>query len=212
MLSKAQGIILAAMLAFGVAIGANTAILSVANAFLLHPIFFPDVDRIAMVLGQAPGQTEGWTEISPADFYDWRAQNHSFESLAAYDWTDVNLTEFAEPLRLQGFRASANFFDVLRATPLLGRGFATGEGEFGRDHVAVLSAALWRRQFGSDRAIVGRIVHLDGIPAQIIGVMNDKVRFPENAEIWTPLALSPQEKASRSDRYFMPVGRLRPGE
>lgn len=210
-LAKSPAITFAAILALGIGIGANTAMFSVANAFLRNPISFPDVDRIVMVLGQAPGQTEGWSEISPADFQDWRTQNHSFESLAAYDWTDINLTGIGEPVRLQGFRVSSNFFDVLRAAPILGRGFVRGEDEYGRSRVAVLSAALWRRQFGSDPNVVGRVVQLNGVPSQIVGVMNDKVRFPESAELWVPLALSPAEKASRTERYFAPVARLAPG-
>src|SRR3974390_562476 len=166
MLLKSPGITLTAMLAFGVGIGANAAMLSVADIYLRNPISFPDVKRIAVVLGRAPGQTEGWNTISPADLEDWKAQNHSFESLAAYDWADVNLTGVGEPVKVQGFRVTADFFDVLRATPRLGRGFASGEDEPGREHVAVLSSGLWRRQFGSDPGIVGRTIRLHGAPTQ----------------------------------------------
>jgi putative ABC transport system permease protein len=210
MLLKTPGITLAAILAFGVGIGANTATFSTANAFLLKPITFPEVDRIVMVLGRAPDQTEGWTDVSPADFRDWRAQTHSFESLAAYRWRDVNLTGVGEPVKIQGFSVSANFFDVLRARPELGRGFVAGEDQPGRDHVAVLSKNLWRRQFGSDPDVVGRIIRLDGVPTQIVGVMSDKVRFPQSAEIWVPLALSPEAAALRNVRYLTPIGRLKP--
>ena len=211
MLAKSPGITLAAILAFGMGIGANTAVFSVSNAFLRHPISFPEADRIVMVLGRAPGQTEGWSEISPGDFQDWRTQSHSFESLAAYDWADINLTGVGEPVRLQGFRVSSNFFDVLHAQPILGRGFIKGEDERGQDRVAVLSAALWRRQFASSPTIVGRVIQVNGVPTQIVGVMNNKVRFPESAEIWVPLALTPEEKAMRTDRYVAPVGRLAAG-
>lgn len=213
MLVKSPGMTLAAILAFGVGIGANTAVFSVSNTYLRNPISFPEVHRIVMVLGHAPGETGewGWDEVSPADLHDWREQNHSFESLAAYAWEDVNLTGVGEPIKLQGFRVSANFFDVLRATPLLGRGFLSGEDEPGREHVAVLSAGLWRRQFGSDPNVVGRTIRLDATPTQIVGVMNDKVRFPQSAEIWTPLALSQDAKTLRNVHYLSPVGRLRRG-
>lgn len=222
MLFKSPGITFAAILAFGVGIGANTAVFSVSNTYLRNPISFPEVDRIVMVLSHAPGQTEGWSEVSPANLQDWREQNHSFESLAAYTWEDVNLTGVGEPIKLQGFRVSANFFDVLRATPLLGRGFVAGEDQPGRERVAVLSAGLWRRQFGSDPNVVGRIVRLDGTSAlstspwahgsvQIVGVMNDKVRFPQSAEIWMPLALTPEAETLRNVHYLLPIGRLKPG-
>jgi len=211
MLWKSPGITLTAMLAFGVGIGANAAMFSVADIYLRNPITFPEVNRVAMVLGRAPGQTEGWSTISPADLQDWRAQNRSFESLAAYSWADVNLTGSGEPVKVQGFRVTANFFDVLRATPRLGRGFASGEDEPGREHVAVLSSGLWRRQFGSDPSVIGRTIRLDGTPTQIVGVMNDKVRFPQSVDLWIPMALSPEARSVRNVRYVMPVGRLKPG-
>ena len=211
MLWKSPGITLTAMLAFGIGIGANAAMFSVADMYLRNPITFPEVHRVAMVLGRAPGQTEGWSSISPADLEDWRAQNRSFEGLAAYSWADVNLTGIGEPVKVQGFRVSANFFDVLRATPRLGRGFASGEDRPGREHVAVLSSGLWRRQFGSDPSVIGRTIRLDGTPTQIIGVMNDKVRFPQSVDLWIPLALSPEAKAVRNVRYIVGLGRLKPG-
>ena len=211
MLFKSPGITLAAIFAFGLGIGANTAVFSITNTFLRNPVSFPDVDRIVAVLGQAPGQTEGWSDISPADFLDWRAQNHSFESLAAYAWTDVNLTGAGEPIRLQGFRVTANFFEVLRARLKLGRAFVAGEDNPGHGSVVVLSAALWRRQFGSDSNVVGRAIRLDGAPFQIIGVMDDKVRYPEGSDLWIPLTLSPETRTSRTVRNLTPIGRLHPG-
>lgn len=211
MLFKSPGITLAAIFAFGLGIGANTAVFSITNTFLRNPVSFPDVDRIVAVLGQAPGQTEGWSGISPADFLDWRAQNHSLESLAAYAWADVNLTGAGEPIRLQGFRVTANFFEVLRARAKLGRAFVAGEDDPGHGSVVVLSAALWRRQFGSDSNVVGRTIRLDGSPFQIIGVMDDKVRYPQSSDLWIPLTFSPETRTSRTVRYLTPIGRLHPG-
>ena len=211
MLHKSPGFTAVAVLTLALGIGANTATFSVSNTFLRHPISFPEVDRLVMVMNQAPGQTEGWSEVSPADLQDWQMQSHSFESVGAYDWADINLTGVGEPVKVQGFRVSANFFEVLRATPLLGRTFSSGEDEPGRDHVVILSAGLWHRQFGSDPAIAGRTVRLDGTPTQIIGVMKDDVRFPFGAELWIPLALSTQEKVQRSSHYLSPIARLKAG-
>jgi putative ABC transport system permease protein len=211
MLLKSPGITFAAILAFGIGIGANTAVFSISNVYLGNPLSFPEVDRIVMPQGRAPGQTESWSNVSPADFLDYRAQSRSFESLAAYDWYSVNLTGIGEPVKVQGFRVSPNFFDVLRATPSLGRVFLDGEDQPGRNHVAVLSNRLWRRQFGSDRGVIGRSIQVDGTPTQIVGVMNDKVRFPQGVEIWMPLTISPEDSTSRSVRYLNPIGRLKPG-
>ncbi len=211
MLAKSPGFTAIAVLTLGLGIGGNTAMFSVSNNYLRNPISFPEVNRLVMVLNQAPGQTEGWSEVSPPDFYDWRAQSHSFESLGAFYWLNLNLTGVGEPVRTQGFAVTANFFDVLRATPLLGRTFASGEDELGRENEVILSTGLWRRQFGSDPGIVGRTVRLDGMPHQVIGVMKDEVRFPISAELWVPMALTPLEKAHRFRHYLSPIGRLKPG-
>ena len=183
MLAKAPEITLAAIFAFGLSIGANTATFSTANTFLLHPISLPQVDRLAMVLSCAPGQTEGWSEVSPAAFQEWRAQNHSFESLAAYEWDDVNLTGVGEPIKVQGFRVSANFFDVLRTRSFLGRTFLNGEDEPGRSQVVILGNGLWRRQFASDPGVIGRTIHLDGTARQ--SVLTFRVALP-NSRYETP--------------------------
>lgn len=210
LLRKSPGFTFVAVFTLALGIGANTAIFSASNTFLRNPISFPEVDRLVMVMNQAPGQTEGWNMVSPADFQDWRAQSHSFEALAAYDWADLNLTGVGEPVKVQGFRVTSNFFDVLRATPLLGRTFATGEDEPGREHEVILSAGLWRRQFASDPKIVDRTVRLDGTPTQIIGVMKDDLRFPQSAELWIPQALSPHDKVQRNVHSLFPLARLKP--
>ena len=210
MFRKSPGFTAVAIFTLALGIGANTAIFSVSNTFLRNPISLPGVDRVVMVMNQAPGQAEGLSPVSPADFQDWRARNRSFEALGAYDWLDVNLTGVGEPVKVQGFRVTANFFDILRATPLLGRTFASGEDEPGREHEVILTAALWRRQFASDPHIIGHTVRLDGTPTQIIGVMKDDIRFPFGTELWVPQALSPQEKTQRNEHYLFPIARLKP--
>lgn len=209
--AKSPGFTAVAVLTLGLGIGANTATFSVSNTFLRSPISFPQVDRIVMVMNRAPGQTEGWTEVSPADLQDWRTQSHSFEAFGAYDWVDLNLTGVGEPVKVQGFAVTPNFFDILRARPLMGRTFVAGEDEPGREHEVILSTGLWRRQFGSDPGIVGRAVRLDGTPHQVIGVMNDNVRFPISAELWIPLAFSRQDKVVRNQHYLSPIARLKAG-
>jgi putative ABC transport system permease protein len=114
MLGKAPALTLAAVFAFGLRIAAATAMLSVTRTFLSNPIWFPEVQRLVMLLNIAPGQTEGWSEVSPANFQQWRRQNHSFESLAAYEWADVDLTGVAEPVKSPGL---SRLCRLLRRTP-----------------------------------------------------------------------------------------------
>jgi putative ABC transport system permease protein len=200
-----------AVITLGLAIGANTATFSVSNTYLRNPISFPEVDRVVAVLNQAPDQTSGWSSVTSADFLDWRARAHSFEAIGAFDWADLNLTGIGEPVKVQGYRVTANFFDVLRASPLVGRSFVNGEDQAGHAPVAILSTSFWRRQFAGDPAIIGKIVRLDGVPTQIVGVMQDNVRFPLAAEIWLPLIFSPQEQTQRTSHALLPIARLKPG-
>jgi putative ABC transport system permease protein len=211
LLKKSPGFTAVAMFTLALGIGANTATYSVSNTYLRNPASLPQADRLFMLMDLAPGETEDWSEVSPADFLDWRAQSRSFESLAAFEWDDLNLTGVGDPIKVQGYRTTANFFDTLRVTPLLGRAFFPNEDQPGQDREVVLSAGLWRRQFASDPNVVGRTIKLDGIPAQIVGVMKDDLRFPINAELWIPMAFTPQEKTQRTSHSLLPIGRLRPG-
>jgi putative ABC transport system permease protein len=83
MLAKSPGFTAVAVLTLGLGIGGNIATFSAANNYLRTPTQFPETNRLVMVLNQAPGQTEGWSEVSPLDLYDWRAQSHSFKGLGS---------------------------------------------------------------------------------------------------------------------------------
>ena len=211
LLKRSPGFTIVAVVTLGMAIGANTATYSASNTYLRNPVSFPELDRLVAVLNQAPGQREGWTEVTPGDFGDWQSRSRSFKGISAYDWVDLNITGIGEPVRVQGFRVTANFFDVLRASPLYGRTFVSGEDEAGHENVAILSARLWKRQFASNPNVVGRTVRLGGIPTQIIGVMQDNVRFPFGAEIWVPLVFTPKERTDRTVHEIVALARLKPG-
>jgi putative ABC transport system permease protein len=211
LLKKSPAFTAIAIFTLALGIGANTATFSVSNTYFRNPLALPDADRVFMLLNLAPGQSDGWSEVTPADFHDLQQQTKSFTSVGAFDWADLNLTGAGEPVKVQGYRVTSNFFDVLQVQPILGRAFLPEEEQPGRDRQAILSAGLWRRQFASDPNIVGRTVHLDGIPTQIVGVMKDDLRFPMGAELWVPLALSPQEKVQRAEHSLSPIARLKPG-
>jgi putative ABC transport system permease protein len=211
LLKKSPAFTAIAIFTLALGIGANTAIFSISNCYFRNPLSLADADRILMLLNRAPGQSDGWSQVSPADLRDLQQQSQSFESIAAFNWSDLNLTGAGDPIKVQGFRVSANFFRVLQVQPLLGRTFLPDEEQPGGDREAILSSALWRTQFAADPNIVGRTVHLDGIPTQVVGVMKDDLRFPLGVELWIPLALSPEEKASRVEHYLTPIARLKSG-
>ena len=123
MLIKSKGYTAVAVLALALGIGANTAIFSVADAFLLKPVALPNLENLAVLMERAPHQTAEWTSVSPANYLDWQRQSRSFAALSPYEWDDANLTGTGEPERIMIASAAPNFFAVLGAKPMLGRVF-----------------------------------------------------------------------------------------
>jgi putative ABC transport system permease protein len=211
MLRKSPGFTALAVLTLALGIGANTAVFSVADAFLRKPVWFPELNRLMMVLNRAPQQTVGWSQVSPADYFDWKNQSHSFEEMSAWQWFGWNLTGISDPEKIAGARVSSNFFSTLGVLPAMGRPFLPEEDQFGRGEEAILSYGLWQRRFGADPNIVGKTITLDHVVCDVVAVMGNDFDFPLGVEIWRPLALSPEEQTLRSEHTLMPVARLKPG-
>jgi putative ABC transport system permease protein len=210
-LRKNPGFSAIAIVALALGIGANTAIFSVADAFLLKPLPFHDLDRLAMVLELRPNQTQDTNSAAPATYFDWQAKSQSFEKMAAYSWDEMNLTGEGVPEKVQGFSVSPNFFDILQVAPSLGRTFRAEEDQPGHEQEALLSHGLWERRFGGDPRVLGKIAKLDGKSYTIIGVMPKEFDFPKTAQLWVPLVIPEKERTSRAARSLLPLARLKPG-
>ena len=197
------------LLTLAVGIGANTAIFSFVDGALLRPLPYEHPERIVRVLEKPPdGDFNG---ISTLNYLDWQKENTVFEYMAAQTGGPVTLTGSGAPVQLRGGRVSAQFFDIFRVPVALGRTFAPGEDESGKNLVAVLSNPLWRTQFGADPGIVGRKVLLDGQPHLIIGVLSEGSAFDRAFnQIWRPLAFEP-ENMTRNFHWFGAYARLKPG-
>jgi putative ABC transport system permease protein len=211
MLLKSPGFTGLAVLALALGIGANTAIFSVAIAFLKKPVSLPHLDRLVMVLALAPEQTLGYNDVSPADYLDWKKQAQSFEEMAAMTQGDLNLTGKDDPERVSSSRVSPNFFRVLGEGPAMGRPFLPEEEQVGHEQEAILSHGFWQRRFGSDPNILGKTATFDGKSFTIVGVMGKDFNFPGGIQVWVPLAMDDKEKAVRSNRYIDPIALLKPG-
>ena len=202
----------AAVITLALGIGATTAMFSVVYGVLLKPLPFGDSERLVRVwMSYKPALGRG--AVSAANWRDWRAQNRSFEDIALiHNNRSFNLTRDNEPERLQGARVSAGFFPILQSTPLIGRTFTEAENEIGREHVIVLSHALWMRRFGGDRSIVGQTIPLNGVPTTIIGVMKSEFRYPSrDIELWVPVTVSAEEYTQRTSGSYSSIARLKPG-
>jgi putative ABC transport system permease protein len=202
-----------AVLALGLGIGANTAIFSVADAFLLKPLPLPDMQHLLVVLEQAPGQTgEDATGVSGPTFRDWQHQSNVLQDLTAYEWRATSLTGEGIPESAQAYMVEPNFFSLCGATPLLGRTFLPEESKPGSDGVVVLSAGLWERRYGSDRQIIGRTIHVEGRSVVVVGIMPKTFNYPLATDLWQPLAMSEEMWARRDLRDLFVLGKLKPSE
>ena len=201
------------LLTLALGIGANTAIFSVVNGVLLRPLPYPGRDRLVMIWERAPQSPQVHNVISPANFLDWRAQNHVFQRMSVIGWGVSTLTGQGEPESLRGRQVSAPYFDMLGAHAALGRTFTEADDQPGAPRVIVISDSLWKRRYGSDPAILGRDITLNDKPYTVVGVMPPGFRFlSEGGDYWTPIQLDPAEDyRAKLGRYMRAFGELRPG-
>src|SRR3989442_597320 len=224
-LLKNPGFATVAVLTLALGIGANTAIFSVVNSVLLRPLPFKEPQRLVTVWERNPKQGYDQNVAAPANYADWKAQSQSFEELAMFGTViGINMTGADDPARVNGVAVTANLFQTLGVSPVLGRGFAAEEETEGRDRVVVLSYGLWQRRFGSDAGIVGKTVSLDGNSYSVIGVMPGGFSYPGGSgeflggmffnstpELWLPLALSADMRQARGWHDWQEIGRLKAG-
>lgn len=207
-LLRSPGFAIVALATIGIGIGANAAIFSIVDGVLLKPSPFKEIDRMVQVLEKPPGG--GRNGISTLNYLDWEKQNTAFEFLAAQRWGTVSLTGVETPLQVPCEQVRVHFFDVFQGNAKMGRTFLPGEDDVGRDHVAVISNSFWVSQFGSDAAILGRTMTLDGEPYTIIGVMPPG-RFDLTAtKIWRPMSF-PAANMTRDFHWFGAWGLLKRG-
>jgi putative ABC transport system permease protein len=211
-LRKRPGFTLVAIITLALGIGANTAIFSVVNAVLLKPLPFKDPDRLAVIWEEASFAGFPRNTPAPANYFDWKKQNQSFEDMAATSSTSFNLTGDGEPERVASYRVSSNFFPLLGVQPIRGRLFSAEEEASGANKVALISYELWQSRYGGESSVINRDIQLNGEKFTVLGVMPKGFQFLEReVRLWVPLSFTQEEAANRSGHYLSVVGRLRPG-
>ena len=206
---KSPGFTAVAVLTLAVGIGANTAIFSFVDAILLKPLPYANADRIVRVLEKPPGG--GRNGISALNYLDWAHQNTVFSYMAAQTGGAVSLSGVSEPVELRGALVSPHYFDIFGIKAVLGRTFAGDEDQLGKERVAVLSHKLWETQFGSDPAVIGRKIILNGQPHEVIGVLAAGGVFDRAFnQIWRPLAFEPPN-LTRNFHWLGSYAILKPG-
>jgi predicted permease len=214
-LRRSPGFTLVAALTLALGIGANTAIFSVVNAVILRPLPYAAPDRLVELWGNVKRAKVERRGTSFPDYFDWRTQSQSFDGMALHTGDNVTLTGVDEPERIPAEYVAQPYFDLLGVAPQLGRTFRPEEDQVPqRDAVVVLSDGLWKRRFGADPGVLGRVMQLNGRGYTIVGVMAAGFRGVEDsADLWVPLmmALSAQDMAQRGNRGPAVLARLKRG-
>jgi putative ABC transport system permease protein len=205
-LARHPGFTTVALLTLALGIGANTAIFSVVNAVLIRPLPFAEPERIVSLWDTIPQW--GYAPTSLPEFRDWKAQNQSFELLAAFQGGTTFLDAGSGTEEVRVGVVTPELFALFRVNPIVGRTFTDEETLPGRFRVALLSHSLWQNTFSSDPNISGRTVQLDGRAYTVIGVMPAGFSFPDRAMLWRPLPNDPAN-VDRGPHYLRVVGRLK---
>ena len=203
-----------AVLTMALGIGANTAIFSVVNAVLLHPLPFPESERLVRIHGHFLATSRENMRASVLELTDYQQQTQSFEQIAGYDDFSANLTPpGGEPERVEASLVTPELFSIMKIPPQAGRVFFSEEAQDGHDDVVIISDELWRRRFGADIGVVGKMILLNGRNHTIIGIMPQGFEFPLRTALWKPLwfPADQYDQQRRGNRGIEVIGRLKPG-
>ena len=210
-LRRSPGLVIVSVLALTIGIGLTTTMFSIVYGALMKGLPFPGGKEILGIRRTNPERhiQNAGTPIS--DLVDFRAQQRSFESVAAYYQGTVNVSGKERAERFDGAFVTDNLFRVLRVQPVLGRGFRDGEDQPGVERVAVIGYAMWKNRYGGDPGIIGKVIRANGQPFTVIGVMPDRFEFPNTEEIWLPLGMNALATKRGDGQWLDVIGRLKPG-
>ena len=216
MLRKSPGFTVIAIITLALGIGANTAIFSVVNGVLLHPLPYPQPEQLVALYQRTVQFSEA--SIPYPNFLDWQRENRSFSALAAYRNEDFNLTGMGEPQRLQSEMVSATFFPLLGVKPVIGRTFSESEDQLGGAPVVLISEKLWEQKFDYSADAVGKSLDLNGTLYTIVGVIPASFHyrnenFHEDKDVFVPLGQwsDPLFRNRHTGMGMDAIGRLKPG-
>jgi putative ABC transport system permease protein len=222
-LLKSPGFTATIVLTLALGIGANTAIFSFFNGILLRPLPYEDAERVVMLkrgprsFGDIMGEGTG---LLAADYLDLKAQARSLGSLTAYTSDVATLSGRGTPDLIYGAVVPTNFFTVLGARAAHGQVFAeTADASQGAGRV-VVSHAMWQNKFGSDPALIGQTITLNGSSFQVVGIMSPDFNMPRSIQFWVTAAgpapegtigQPPGNFGGRGNALRTVIGRLAPG-
>jgi putative ABC transport system permease protein len=221
MMRKNFGSSLAIVLSLAIGIGANTAIFSVIDALLLHPLPYPHPEKLAVIWLHSPGIGIFRDWPSPGQYVDLENENHSFDQMALAQSRSYTLMGREQPERISVMQTQSSLLSMLGAQARMGRLLSAEEDHPGRPPVVVLTDRAWKRYFSSDPAIIGKAITLSGNPYTVVGVLgpefllNDEIMPSEgpmeSVDAILPLPLGPEAAQKRTDENYNIMVRLKPG-
>ena len=206
-LLRSPGYALVAILCLALGIAANVTVFTPVNTLLLRPLPFTDPDRVMNVFTTLSRDRQFEGNWSYPDYLDVGNAGGTFSETGLVSERQWNIGGLDEPERVEGARMTASVFPMLGITTVLGRGFRADENDAGK--VMLISHGLWKRKFAGDSGVVGRALTVNGQPYTVVGVVQEKIRFPEFADVWLPLEPG-KAKAHRDWRNYDFVARLAP--
>jgi putative ABC transport system permease protein len=199
------------VLALALGIGLTTMMFSIVWGAVLRGLPVDRPEQLVSIQRTNLGEGQDRMPATLHDYEDWREQQRSFAGLGAFFTGTINVTGTDRPERFDGGFISAGAFDVLGVQPFMGRGFTADDDRPGADGVMLLGYDTWRHRFGADPNIVGRVVRANAQPTTIIGVMPEGFGFPNNEQLWIPLARDAAQVARGEGQWVSVFGRLRAG-
>ena len=194
------------VITLGLGIGSSTTIFSLLDGILLRALPFPNSSQL-MMLWEIPPHTQKTNVVNLNNFAAWRERNHSFQSMAAFLASPMNLLGDHGGEQVPGLSVTADFFATLGTPPLLGRTFRPGEYWTAEPREVVLSYGAWQRLFGGKPDVIGKKLSIDASHHEVIGVMPQGFSLPnQKAELYVPQAIEDNE-----GRNYSVIARLRPG-
>jgi putative ABC transport system permease protein len=215
-LRRNPGFTLLTVLTLALGIGANTAIFSVVYGVLLRPLPYQQGGQLIVLRQQAPLASNNNLNFSVKEINDYRAQNQTLADLAEHHSMAFTLFGGREPERIQAAVVSANFFELMGVTPLMGRAFAPGDEAHGAEAVLILSHQYWQRSHKGDPHIVGRVFRMNDRPHTVIGVLPPLPQYPNENDVYMPTSACPARSseqfiANRNARMMSVFARLKAG-
>jgi putative ABC transport system permease protein len=209
-LARAPGFTAVAVLTLALGIGANTAMFSVVDAVLLHPLPFRDSSRLVQT-DASPRQMTTYPQ-GHWEWANWAGGTKTLSDISVYEAGELNLAGEGEPDRVPAAEVSVHFFSALGVNPIQGRTFLPAEEALDHPSVAIVSYELWRSHFGLDPNLLGGSIRLNGKPFTVVGIMPKGCQFPGEARIWVPLPSSfDGEMFGGNVIWWQQLARLRPG-